>query len=132
MQPKFNTDREHHNKLFYKEYENDKCIFQFHSHIELYFVEEGQMEFLVGGHHRMLNAGEMSVALSYESHAYKTPEYSRSSVLIIPIYLCEPFIIATRNKKASTPFITDVKAVENIKNCIEQLKKNHVNEITQT
>ena len=87
MQPKFNIDRERHNKLFYKEYENDKCVFQFHSHIELYFVEDGEMEFWVGGHHRILRAGELSVALSYESHAYKTPAYSKSSVFIIPIYV---------------------------------------------
>ncbi len=131
MQPKFNVDREKHNKLFYKEYENDKCIFQFHSHIELYFVEEGEMEFLVGGNHRVLHAGEMSVALSYESHTYKTPVYSRSSVFIIPIYLCEQFIIATRHKKASAPFITDTQAVDRIKGCIEELKRPNINEITQ-
>ena len=131
MQPKFNVDRERHNKLFYKEYENDKCVFQFHSHIELYFVEEGQMEFFVGGHQRILNAGEMSVALSYESHAYKTPEHSRSSVFIIPIYLCEQFIIATRNRQASSPFITDSNIVLRIKECIEELKKKDINEITQ-
>jgi AraC-like DNA-binding protein len=131
MQPKFNIDREHHNKLFYKEYENDKCIFQFHSHIELYFVEEGEMEFLVGGHQRTLRAGEMSVAISYESHAYKTREYSRSSVFIIPVYLCEQFIIATRNRKANSPFITDKETVSYIKFCINELKKENINEITQ-
>ena len=132
MQPKFNIDRERHNKLFYKEYENDKCVFQFHSHIELYFVEDGEMEFWVGGHHRILRAGELSVALSYESHAYKTPAYSKSSVFIIPIYLCEQFIIATRNKKATSPFITDAEAVCRIKECIDALKKSDINEITQT
>ena len=131
MQPKFNIDREKHNKLFYKEYENDKCVFQFHSHIELYFVEEGEMEFWVSGHHRVLKAGELSVALSYESHAYKTPAFSRSSVFIIPIYLCEQFIIATRNRKASQPFITNSDTVSHIKSCIEALKRNDINEITQ-
>ncbi len=131
MQPKFNVDREKHNKLFYKEYENDKCIFQFHSHIELYFVDAGEMEFLVGGNHRVLRAGEMSVALSNESHAYKTPVFSRSSVFIIPIYLCEQFIIATRHKKATSPFITDAKVIEKIKSCIEALKQSDINEITQ-
>lgn len=131
MQPKFNVDRERHNKLFYKEYENDMCVFQFHSHIELYFVEEGEMEFLVGGYHRVLHAGELSVALSYESHAYKTPTHSRSSVFIIPIYLCEQFIIATRHKKATSPFITDTNAVRKIKSCIEELKRADINEITQ-
>ncbi len=131
MQPKFNIDRERHNKLFYKEYENDQCIFQFHSHIELYFVEDGQMDFLIGGHHRTLKKGEMSVALSYESHAYKTQEYSRSSVFIIPVYLCEQFIIATRNRKTISPFITDSETVLRIKSCIEELKKSNINEITQ-
>ena len=131
MQPKFNIDRERHNQLFYKEYTNDKCVFQFHSHIELYFVEEGQMDFLVGGHHRTLSAGEMSVALSYESHAYKTPQYSKSSVFIIPVYLCEPFVLATRNKKAASPFITDASTVSRIKSCIEELKRNDINEITR-
>ena len=131
MQPEFNISRERHNKLFYKEYENDACVFQFHSHIELYFVEDGEMEFLVGGHHRVLRAGEMSVALSYESHAYKTPQYSRSSVFIIPVYLCEQFVIATRHRKANYPFITDPIAVSKIKSCIEELKTEQVNEITR-
>lgn len=131
MQPKFNADRERHNKLFYKEYENDSCVFQFHSHIELYFVEEGEMEFLVGGHHAVLHAGEMSVALSYESHAYKTLNYSRSSVLIIPVYQCEQFMISTRHRTAGSPFITEEATVSKIKACIEEMKREDINEITQ-
>ena len=129
MQPRFNIERERHNRLFYKEYVNDKCVLQFHSHIELYFVDEGEMEFLVGGHFRVLSQGEMSVALSYDSHAYKTPTASRSSVLIIPVYLCESFVEAVRSKKVTYPFITDRTAVLRIKECIEQLKRDGINEI---
>jgi AraC-like DNA-binding protein len=129
MQPRFNIERERHNRLFYKEYENDKCILQFHSHIELYFVDFGEMEFLVNGHYRILTAGQMSVALSYDSHAYKTPESSRSSVLIIPVYMCEHFISAVAHKKASYPFITDSSVVGRIKECVKQLKRDGINEI---
>ena len=131
MQPRFNIERERHNRLFYKEYENDSCVLQFHSHIELYFVDEGEMEFLVNGHFRVLSAGELSVALSYDSHAYVTPFYSRSSVLIIPVYMCERFIEATKNKKASYPFILDTSAVSRIKECISALKRDGINEIEQ-
>ena len=131
MQAKFNIDRERHNKLFYKEYTNDECVFQFHSQIELYFVEDGEMEFFVNNHRRVLKKGEMSVALSYDTHAYKTPEYSRSSVLIIPTYMCENFIVATKHKRASNPFICDAKTVEKIKECISELKSDGINELRQ-
>lgn len=131
MQPRFNIERERHNRLFYKEYENDKCVLQFHSHIELYFVDGGEMEFLVNGHLRTLSSGEMSVALSYDSHAYKTPVSSRSSVLIIPIYMCEHFLEAIKHRKASYPFITDKATVMRIKECIGRLKRDGINEIEQ-
>ena len=131
MQAKFNADRERHNRLFYKEYTNDSCVIQFHSHIELYFVDDGEMDFVVNNHHRVLKKGEMSVALSYDSHAYKTPVYSKSSVLIIPVYMCESFIQATKHKKTVSPFITDVDTVKKIKACINELKKDGINEIEQ-
>ena len=131
MQAKFNIDRERNNRLFYKEYENDKCVFQFHSQIELYFVDDGEMEFVVNNHRKTLKKGEMSVALSYDSHAYKTPEYSKSSVLIIPTYMCENFIIATDHKRVSYPFIYDHKTVAKIKECVAELRREGINEIMQ-
>lgn len=131
MQPRFNIERERHNRLFYKEYANDSCVLQFHSHIELYFVDEGEMEFLVGGHFRVLSAGEMSVALSYDSHAYKTPKGSRSSVLIVPVYLCEHFVEMTKSKKVSNPFITDKETVARIKAYLAELKRDGINEVEQ-
>lgn len=129
MQAKFNIDRERHNRLFYKEYTNDSCVFQFHSHIELYFVDDGEMEFFVNNHRRVLRRGEMSVALSYDTHAYKTPEYSKSSVLIIPTYMCEGFISATKHKRPSNPFICDTETVDKIKACISELKADGINEV---
>ncbi len=132
MQANFNITRERNNHLFYKEYTNDKCIFQFHSQIELYFVDDGEMEFIVNNHRRTLQAGEMSVALSYDSHAYKTPEYSKSSVLIIPIYMCESFILATKSKKATYPFILDKAIVKKIKDYINELIREDINEIKKT
>ena len=129
QQPIFNAIRERDNKLFYKSYKNDKGVFQFHSQIELYFVDEGEMEAWINDKYRLLHAGEMSVALSYDAHAYKTPQSSRSSVLIIPPYMCEEFISATRAKKSTNPFISNPDAVKKIKLCYEEIKRDDLNDI---
>lgn len=131
QQPMFNAVRERDNKLFYKSYKNDKTVLQFHSQIELYFVDGGEMDFWVGGHYKRLSGGEMSVALSYDSHAYKTPLASESSVLIIPPYMCEEFINATKGKKATCPFITDKATVEKIKECYKEIKRPDIGRIEQ-
>ena len=131
MQARFNIDRERQNQIFYKEYMNDKCSFQFHSQIELYFVNDGEMDFTVNNHRRMLKKGEMSVSLSYDTHAYSTPEHSESSVFIIPVHMCEAFISATKNKKPKNPFICDADTVEHIKSLVEQIRRPDINEIEQ-
>lgn len=131
MQPIFNIIRERNNNLFYKEYHNDKGVLQFHSQIELYFVDGGEMEAWVNGHYRLLRAGEMSVALSYDSHAYKTPQSSESSTLIIPAHMCEEFIIAVNGKRATNPFITDKETVMKIKACAKGLQNEKINKIEQ-
>lgn len=115
MQAKFGIERERHNRLYYKSYTDDKGSFHFHSQIELYFVDEGEMEVVVGDRRRTLHGGQMSVALSYDPHAYKTPEHSRSSVLIIPPYVCPDFITAMHHKRVVGPFITDAATVAKIK-----------------
>ena len=129
MRAEFGIKREKHNKLFYKEYTNDEGIFHFHSQIELYFVDEGEMEVIVNSQQKVLKGGEMSVALSYDAHAYKTPESSKSSVLIIPPYLCEEFIQTIKNKRVVKPFISNPEAVSKIKSYITEIKKDNLNEI---
>lgn len=129
MQAEFGLTRESNNSLFYKEWQNDKGIFHFHSQIELYFVNDGEMEVSVGDRSELLRGGEMSVALSFTPHGYKTPERSASGALIIPTYLCEEFVEATRGKHAKDPFIRDKAAVDKIKGYARELMGDGVNEI---
>ncbi len=129
MHANFGIERERYNKLFYKSYQNDKGALHFHSQIELYFIDEGQMEVFVGGQQRLLEKGEMSVALSYDAHAYRTPKASRSSVLIIPPYMCEEFIATVRHKRVLTPFICDREAVSRIRRAYDALTDPSTNEI---
>ena len=129
MQAEFGVKRESDNTLFYKEWSQDKGKFHFHSQIELYFVNEGEMEVLVGDQQRLLSAGEMSVALSFNPHGYNTPKSSASAALIIPTYMCEDFVIATREKRARTPFITNKSMVDRIKTHVKALLRDGINEI---
>lgn len=129
MQAKFGIERERQNKLFYKSYQNDKGTFHFHSQIELYFVDEGEMEVTVNSRTGILKEGEMSVALSFDAHAYKTPVNSKSSVFIIPAFMCEEFISYIRHKRVTTPFILNKNAVKKIKDCILEITKENINDI---
>lgn len=131
MQPQFNIDRERKNYLFFRSYRNDSCLFQFHSQIEIYFVDEGEMEMFVSGKQRVLKAGELSVALSYDTHAYKTPSASRSSVLLIPPHLCEEFAVAVKGKRLVTPFITDPAVYERLKHYWRACQDENIGRIRQ-
>lgn len=131
MQPQFGIERERNNKLFWKRYQNDKSVLHFHSQIELYFVEEGEMEVFVNNRQKLLHAGEMSAALSYVPHSYRTPNSSKSSTLIIPVYLCEEFLAVIKDKEVSDPFICNPETVSKIKGYVEKLQKNSLNSIEQ-
>lgn len=121
MHANFGIERERYNKLFFKSYENDKGALHFHSQIELYFIDDGQMEAFIGDQKRLLSKGEMSVALSYTPHAYATPHRSRSSVLIIPLYLCTEFTELMQRRRVTNPFICDADAVARIRECYRQI-----------
>lgn len=131
MHARFGIERERNRNLFYKEYKNDFCLFHFHSQIELYFVNEGKMEMLVSGQQKTLSAGDISISLGYDPHAYRTPEASRSSVLIIPAELCDSFIEATKNKRLKNHFITRGENAEKIRAYFGEIKNSAANSIRQ-
>lgn len=133
MQPTFNANREKNNRLYFASYRNDYCYcaFQFHSQIEIYFVDEGEMDIQVGGQRKRLTAGQLSVALSYDVHDYRTPVGSRSSVLLIPPDMCAEFSSAVRGKRLATPFITDRAVYDQLKQVYEQLKQTQPGSLRQ-
>ena len=129
MQPIFNIERDRKNELRCFRYRNDKCLFQFHSQIEIYFVNEGEMEMFVGGKYQTLKAGDVSVALSYDTHMYKTPAASRSAVILIPTGLCEEFLQEIKGKRLKTPFITDPAVGEELRRYFEILRSEELSHV---
>ncbi|MBE6786825.1 MAG: helix-turn-helix transcriptional regulator [Ruminococcaceae bacterium] len=129
MQPYFNMSREKSNQIGSFNYENDWCVLQFHSQIEICIIHEGEMEAFVDGKQKTLKKGEVSVALSFSPHAYKTPVHSRSSIIFIPTYLCEEFTELTKNKRLTSPFISNSNLYETLKDYFSLLHQDNVNEI---
>lgn len=131
MQQNFNMIREKQSGLNLQSYENDFCFLQFHGPIEIYMVDEGEMEMLVNGNYKRLGPGEISVALSYDAHYYKTPEYSKSSAIFIPPHLCEEFMTATKGKRLSSPYITDRAVYKQLKTYFHALQQEGNNPVKQ-
>lgn len=128
---KFGIERELENKLCYKECINDDGYLHFHSQVELCIVDEGEMEIILNEKRQKLRAGEMSVSLSYDSHLYIPVNYSKSTVIVIPLYMCSQFVKEIKNKRPVNPFITDVQKVKEIKDNYNKLKASP-NDILKT
>ncbi len=129
MKPVFRIDREEQNFLSYEHYEDDASIFCFHSQIEIYFVDEGEMDVMVNHNRKILKGGELSVALSFDAHAYSTPYSSKSSALFIPVHMCPEFMETVKNKRAASPFICNSEVFKRIKDLAESLNNccnNHI------
>jgi len=118
----FGIERERDNRLYYKEVENDDGEIHFHSQIEICIVEEGEMDILSGGKRKILKGDEMCISLSYDPHVYKPIDYSKSIVMVIPLYMCTDFISVIKDKKIINPFICDKEVVRKIKKCFYEIK----------
>lgn len=93
----------------------------FHSHIEIYLVISGEIEVFINDQRRILREGEMSVAFSYDVHAYNTPKNSSAYYLIIPTKFFGDFLSFFSNKHPSVHFIDDKITCDTVKNAIEKI-----------
>ena len=132
MHSHFDVERERSNEL-YKEITNDnidgQCHFNFHSQIELYFVDDGEIDACINSERRLLKKDQMAVALSYDAHLFRSIGTSTSSILIIPPDICREFSLAVQNKRVKNPFICDEETVKQIKFFLNALKTESSNEV---
>lgn len=129
MHPRFGLDQEQRNRFYCAENRNGFAPFHFHSQLELYFVDEGEIEVWINDSRAVLCAGEMSVALSYDAHSYRSLGETRSNYIIIPTYLCQEFVRAFRGKQSKTPFLRDPETVGSLRACYDELKRDSSNRI---
>ena len=130
MQANFLLTREMNNRLVCDVVRSPLVGHHFHSHIELYLIKSGRIEILINGNKKVLGAGEISVALSYDAHSYRTVGPSEAIYLIIPLEYCGEFLPLISSKRLPSPFINDEKTCETVRAAMEGLISGG-NEITR-
>lgn len=121
MQGKFNLKREMIDKIEFNRIRDPYFEFHFHSHIELYIIKSGAVEVIVNDKKKVLRSGEISVALSYDSHGYRTVEPASAEYLIIPRSFCSDFLLFLGNKHAIYPFIDDEETFNTVLDAMDKL-----------
>ena len=130
MKATFGFKREQENDLVIKNY--DKLVgdmLHFHSQIEVFLLREGEVEVFIGESRRIIKGGSVAISLSFEPHTYRTLTAVRSSIAFIPTYLCEEFVLAVKNKKASDPFVVDEEIYEKVCDCFSELSRGGINSV---
>lgn len=102
---------------------NDSCPPHFHSNIELLYVIEGQIDTNINGQIKTLKKGWVSIANSYDIHAYSNPVSALTFVLIIPTRLVRSYTAMVRTKAFATPFIAGSAQTKLIHSILQQLHK---------
>lgn len=64
---------------------DNTCFPHFHSCVEITYVTEGEIDFVLNGHRGTAKARQVIAAPSYTVHYFSTPESSRSIVLTVPL-----------------------------------------------
>lgn len=122
-------ERELKDKLQIIDYEVGNGDIHFHSSIEICIVEEGTVEALVNNSKKMLQKGDVSIALSYDSHRYVSNDNSRYCVLILPRDMCEKFYSVMQNKNLSSSFICGSECNTKIMEYLSFVKKENTKDL---
>ena len=130
MQANFLLKREINKNLVCDIVSSPNVIHHFHSHIEMYLIRSGKIEIMINDDKKMLGPGEISVALSYDAHSYRTVGESEAIYLIIPIEYFSEFLPLISSKHLPSPFINDEKTHKTVLAAMEGLLSNG-NEISR-
>lgn len=121
MKSNFLLQRELKNKIEHGRSSYSATPVHFHSHFEIYIVHSGEVEVFVNGQRRILRDGEICIALSYDSHGYRSISASETEYLIIPRDYCKEILPLLDQREQKSPFISDKSTYELVQNAMKKL-----------
>ena len=101
------------------------CLPHFHSHIEIVYIEDGEMEVTVNNETRVLTHGWAAISNSYDIHTYRTPQYSDARILVIPLDMAGQFSTVMQQKCFSSPFLAPGPHISDLETVINKLDFYH-------
>ena len=93
--------------------------------MEILLVRKGEVEVCIGEKNRTVSSGEIAVAAPFEAHSFYASEPVEATILFIPLYICEEFSVAMKNKRLTDPFFLGEDA-ERIKVCFDELSSGEL------
>ena len=125
MHPEFNLYREKANQLiFYGFHTASITERHFHSPVEIYVVDDGEVKTWINGRQKTLSTGTIAISLSLEPHGYLPKEGTIARVLIIPTYLCKEFMEEIKDTHPLTPFLQDPALYNEIDRLLRGLERD--------
>ena len=119
MQAEFLLQREFNNKLEYSRSATPNFRLNFHSQLEIYVIHSGEVEILINDQRKILRGGEISVALSYDAHGYRTLKAGEAEHLIIPLSYCGE-VSPLLPKHLTSPFTDDPDTYARVSEALTQ------------
>jgi AraC-like DNA-binding protein len=104
--------------IFYSK--DDYCFAHFHSNIEIVYVISGEITIAINGITKILTAGCVSIANSYDIHFYNSLS-CEVYVIIIPLNLVKNYTALTKSFSFKTPFLDPCEVSEEILHVALQL-----------
>lgn len=133
MQSEFLLLRESQKNIEFGQLTSSSFRPHFHSHIEIYAVISGEIDVFINNEHQILKAGELSVAFSYDVHAYNNSRGANVYFIIIPPSFCGEFLQLVSSRHISSPFINDEKTFDTVLYALEKLisERYYLNNISK-
>ena len=101
--------------------ENNTCLPHFHSSVEITYVLEGTIDFILNGRGGAARAGQVVVAPSYTVHCFTTQETSRSIVLLAPLDYVPSFRRHTAHRTFAGSVWDDTDPQHELLRCMRRL-----------
>lgn len=96
----------------------NNSLLHFHQHLEILYVEEGQVEVTINDTSKILTKGQVAIIDSFDNHQYTHIDNSISRCLIIPATYLKKYSTILSNKIIKENFIVDESKCETIYNNI--------------
>lgn len=94
----------------------------YHSHLEIYYVTQGNIEVTINNQTQILGKDQLSVCDSFDEHSYTHVTQDANSVFItIPDTLTSKLEVWKKHKKFTNNFITDKEVSKKFKTFIDLL-----------
>ena len=121
MKPSFLLTRELNNKVVCGPSNSPEFFPHFHSHIEIYLFQSGEVEVLINDQKKVLGEGEISVSMSYDTHGYRTIKEANAMCVIIPTSFCEEFLPLLATRHLPSPYLNDPTTYQIVQTAMKSL-----------